>query len=425
MTGERDHYALVPNAARSALLVDGTEVPQARGRPGAARVLEAFRRAYLLEAPYLRPSRLLRGENGRPVGGLHELDAPESAWQPPAGTAWLSLDDVEPEALAPPELAADVERWILEQRGASVPEQRPPWARTGWFSEASRWMEEQAATLGFRPGGRVEIVEQWPLSSVLRLEIDGGRIYLKAVFSVFHHEPAVTQTLATRHPTAVPDVLAADPNLGWMLMRELRGSQIEELGHERWGEALVAAARIQQGWIGRDEELFALGAPDRRLAVLQAEIEAAFDKAGVPRTRNVSELERRCTELARGPLPQTLIHGDLHPGNVMVDGIDVRIFDWSDACVSHPLFDLPTFLPRCDDISARAAMLNAYLDTWADYGSPEELRASYHLAHPLAYVHHAISYLRILEALEPDDRWWFAEEPRRGLTGAIELLEAA
>lgn len=89
MTGERDHYALVPNAARSALLVDGTELPQARGRPEAARVLEAFRGAYLLEAPSLRPSRLLRGENGRPVGGLHELDAPESAWQPPAGTAWL------------------------------------------------------------------------------------------------------------------------------------------------------------------------------------------------------------------------------------------------------------------------------------------------------------------------------------------------
>ena len=424
MTGEQDHYALVPNADRSALLVNGTELPRARGRRGAAGALEALRGAYGLEAPYLRPSRFLRGENGRPIGALHELDATDDEWEPPAGTTWISLDEAEPEALAPPELAVHVERWLSEQRGASVPEQRPQWARPGWFAEVSRWMEEQAAALGIRPGRRAEIVEQWPLSSVLRLETDGGHIYLKAVFSVFRHEPAVTKALATRHPTGVPEVLTAELNLGWMLMRELDGSQIEELGHERWGDALVAAARIQQGWIGRDEELFALAAPDRTLGVLQAEIGAAFDATGLPRARNVLELERRCAELARGPLPQTLIHGDLHPGNVMVDGAEVRIFDWSDACVSHPLFDLPTFLPRCDDISAREAMLDTYLGTWSEYGSPEELRASYDLAHPLAYIHHAISYLRIIEALEPDDRWWFAEEPRRGLTGAIELLEA-
>ncbi len=108
----------------------------------------------------------------------------------------------------------------------------------------------------------------------------------------------------------------------------------------------------------------------------------------------------------------------------MVDGTELRIFDWSDGCVSHPLFDLPTFLPRCNDASAREAMLDTYLGMWSDYGSPDELQSSYDLAHPLAYVHHAVSYIRILEALEPDDRWWFAEEPRRGVTGAIELLAA-
>ncbi len=107
----------------------------------------------------------------------------------------------------------------------------------------------------------------------------------------------------------------------------------------------------------------------------------------------------------------------------MVDADELRIFDWSDACVSHPLFDLPTFLQRADDEGARPSMLDAYLGAWADLAPLDELRATYELALPLAHVHHAISYLRINEALEPDDRWWFEDEPRRWLVGAVELVE--
>ena len=139
----------------------------------------------------------------------------------------------------------------------------------------------------------------------------------------------------------------------------------------------------------------------------------------------VAQLESRCEELDEGPLPQTLVHGDLHPWNVMVDGDELRIFDWSDACVSHPLFDLPTFLTRTDDPSAREKLLDAYLDVWSDIALRDELRAAYVLALPLAHVHHAISYLRITAALEPDDRWWFADVPRKWLDGAVALLEAA
>jgi len=425
MQHERDSFVLVPDAGRSALLAVGGRLPCLRSRSGAAGVIEAVQQAYSLDAPYLRPARILWNETTREASSaLYEFDAPNAEWAPPPEIEWLALDDADPDVLSPPGLAPYVERWLAIARGAPIPEARPPWARPGWLGEASSWMETSMVEAGLQPVGPVEVVEQWPLSSVLRRGTGDGHVYMKAVFSIFQHEISLTRALAAEHPTLVPAVFAVDVSRGWMLMRELHGTEIGELNHERWVEALVAAARMQQGWIGRDEELFAYGAHDRTLAVLQGEIGLAFDEAGVPRTRNVSELERRCDELARGPLPQTLIHGDLHPGNVMVDGTELRIFDWSDGCVSHPLFDLPTFLPRCNDASAREAMLDTYLGMWSDYGSPDELRSSYDLAHPLAYVHHAVSYIRILEALEPDDRWWFAEEPRRGVTGAIELLEA-
>lgn len=210
-----------------------------------------------------------------------------------------------------------------------------------------------------------------------------------------------------------------------MLMRELPGTQTGELDTERWSDALRPAAVIHRQWAGRVDELLALGAHDRTLAALAPEIRATFEAVGlVVDDRTVSGLEGACDELSCGPLPQTLVHGDLHPWNVMVDGNELRIFDWSDACVSHPLFDLPTFLMRTD-ISARQRLLDAYLDEWSDVASRDELRRWYALAQPLAHVHHAISYLRISEALEPDDRWWFADAPKEWLDGAIESLAAA
>ena len=69
-------------------------------------------------------------------------------------------------------------------------------------------------------------------------------------------------------------------------------------------------------------------------------------------------------------------------------------------------------------------MLETYLTSWSDAMPSRELRRLYTLSQPLAHVHHAISYTRINAALEPDDRWWFAEEPARWLRGALDLVEA-
>ena len=425
MQSQRDTYALVPNTTRSAVLVREAELPCVTSRPGTRDVLEALRSTYSLAVPYLRPARILRADDaGQTSLALYEFDAPDAKWEVPSGLGWLPLTDADPTRLSPQELEPYVQNWLALARGERVPEERPPWARPGWRAEATAWLETAIADADFQQTEPVEVVEQWPLSSVLRCATDGGRVYLKAVFSTFRHEPALTQALANEHPGLVPEILAVDPSRGWMLMRELSGSLIGELNVETWADALRAAAGVHRAWSARTGELFELGAHDRRLATLAVEIEDAFEAAGLADSeRAVEQLQSRCEKLGEGLLPQTLVHGDLHPWNVMVDGDKLRIFDWSDACVSHPLFDLPTFVQRADDEGVRKSMLETYLVAWADLASLEELRAAYELALPLAHVHHAISYLRINDALEPGDRWWFEDEPRRWLVGAVELLE--
>jgi aminoglycoside/choline kinase family phosphotransferase len=210
-----------------------------------------------------------------------------------------------------------------------------------------------------------------------------GVVYFKAAFSLFRHEPPVTAALAREHPGRVPDVLAVEPERGWLLMRELQGDVLGDLDRSRWPEAAPLLRELHETWSSRSDEILGLGAVDRRLDTLE-----------VP-----PELSGHLDALREVGLPDTLVHGDFHPWNVVV-GPRLVIADWSDACLSHPLFDLLMFGSDED----RPALLEAY-------GVAIDV---FELAAPLARIHHAISYERILEAMEPSDRWIF----RRGAGSA-------
>ena len=70
----------------------------------------------------------------------------------------------------------------------------------------------------------------------------------------------------------------------------------------------------------------------------------------------IPALQERCTVLGRYNLPDCLVHGDLHLGNVARNGDSYQIFDWSDSCIAHPFVDMiepyfsttiPLFRHRC------------------------------------------------------------------------------
>jgi hypothetical protein len=389
---EHELFAVVPRA-------DGTAVVAVDGRlprvtldsetRTPAKALPLFERDYRIASPFLRIAKLI--EERDPMLWLLEFDAVAADDE----HEWLPLEHVR--EVAPEELRAAVDAWLTEHLGAR-PAQRAPWARPGWRSEADAWIRSVLPD-----AGRIAVERQWPLSSVLRVESPDGTAYFKASFSLFRHEAAVTEVL-------MPYVLAADRDRGWMLMRELPGAG-EPLGRSLWPEAFRTLARVHLTWSGREDELLALGAQDRRLHALGTELPGVIDDASALR-----ELERRLAALADLAIPMTLVHGDFHRWNVVQVSDGLVIYDWSDACVSHPFFDFATFFEfhGGDD---PASLLDAY----AEIGPQLDERA-WSVAYPLACVHHSISYARIEAALAPDERDLFEDAPRQWIERALGAL---
>ena len=228
---------------------------------------------------------------------LLELDCVPEEWRPRPPCAWLAFDAVERAALVPPGLADGLAEWLAEQRGAPLPPARAPWARPGWLAEASAWVRNQVEVRGVP-----ELVRQWPLSSVIRFDTGEGPVYLKAVFTLFRHEPAVTSALSREHTGLVPDVVAIDEQQGYMLMRELSGELAGDRGPAAWAEAYRTAASIQRAWVGRRDELRALGAPGRGLHTL--ETYATRERLPLP-------IRDLCARLSRVRIAETIVHGDI------------------------------------------------------------------------------------------------------------------
>lgn len=125
--------------------------------------------------------------------------------------------------------------------------------------------------------------------------------------------------------------------------------------------------------------------------------------------------------LAACGIPETLLHGDFHSANVMHNAGRLRIVDWTDGCVSHPFFDLATYVREED--GGRPALIDAYIDAWSDAGPRDGLKDALGLSEPLACLHHAVSYERILDAIEPGWRHEIGGATQRWLRRFLALTQ--
>ena len=375
----------------------------------AATVVSAFERRLGTRPWLLRQLRFEEHEEAQRLDAVFELELADPLWEAPPHGRWVESGDLD--RLRVDDADRQLLRSYLDELGSgAIPEQRPPWARTGWAADVRDWIQRETARLGHVLVG-IEQVKHWSISSVLRVRTNGPTMYFKvpARLPLFVEEGIVTARLAERFPGYVPAPLAVEPERGWLLLPEFDELFPWNAPLGTRTDALRRFAGLQRRSAAVIDELLADGCLDRRLEVLEAQIHpllhdpVATARFTVDETVELRRLEPALKQLCRRldalGLPATLLHGDLHMLNVARLNGELVYFDWTDACISHPFLDLISLQWEPDETS-RAVLLNAYLEGWDGAAEPELLQEAVELAAVVRPLHHAVSYRTIVAGLE-------------------------
>ena len=297
---------------------------------------------------------------------------------------------------------------------------RLPYARPGGPARDLAWAAERLRDAGLRPGGRPQQVRTWNLSSLWRLPLEDGVAWLKCVPPFFAHEGAVLDRLAGG---PVPPLLASEA--GRVLMAEVPGEDRYDADQPVLLALVALLVGLQVQEVGHEDELLALGLPDWRGPVLSPAIEDVVRRHAADLSREdlrsldelVAGLDRRWADLAACGLPDTLVHGDVHPGNARGDADHLVLLDWGDCGVGHPLLDQPAMLGRLDPPTADVVR-DAWERAWRTAVPGSDPRRAAQLLAPLAAARQAVLYQGFLDRIEPSEHPYHRDDPLPWLRNA-------
>ena len=279
---------------------------------------------------------------------------------------------------------------------------RMTWAQPGGPAASLQWA-------GVESG-----VQQrtWNLSSVWQL--DGA--WLKEVPPFLGHEPKVLTWLGKRVPDLVPRVLKADGTR--MLTADVPGTDRYEAEPAEVAEMVQDLFQIQSLAADHVDELLAIAVPDWRadrfVAKVSATAEAYADKLTSEERARLAELVARLparfAALEDCGIPDTLVHGDFHPGNVRSDGVRRVILDWPDSVIGHPALD----------VQDRPELEKRWSSLWRKEIAGCEPERALDLKRPLGALRGAAIYHAFLVGIEPSEHPYHASDPLRCLRAAID-----
>jgi hypothetical protein len=347
----------------------------------------------------LRVLRLLHADTDTDQGGAVTYLA-ELVGAPPSD---LALGDVSPEI-----------------DGGEDPH-RAWWARPGGIANMIAWADERLVAVGRPRTGPVVQVKTWNLSSILRLPTARGDVWCKSVPPFLAHEGTILGLVGAEDPTLVPPLLGAEERTGTVLLEEVPGEDQWEAPEARLIEMIRELVRLQVTWASRTEELLSAGLPNWCAPSL-LDLFGAFVERSDVRDRFtgvelaaldalIETLPRRLASLTECGLPETLVHGDFHPGNWRFDGHALVLLDWGDSGVGHPMFDFSAFDERVPD-EARRRVRTMWTDAWSRERSGSDPERAVALIVPISSLRRALVYQGFLDGIEvSEQRYHHADVP--------------
>lgn len=361
------------------------EVPVGtRWWPDVQAVVDAVREAYGIEVVVLR---MLDSERPRPHGGLVTYLAETSV---PLARVPLAQA-----ALLPFDVALDEQPLRLR------------WAKPGGPDADLAWAEEVLAARRIERGGPAEQMRSWNLSSIWRLPLaDGTSAWLKVVPPFFAHEGDMLRRLQSN---AVPRLLGHDGDR--VLLADVEGDDQYGAAEPELLGMVAMLVELQAAWVGRVDDLLRIGPPDWRGPALTAKVAGVVARrAGEISSGDAASLRAfvdgladRFAAIDACGVPDTLVHGDYHPGNVRGAPGRLTMLDWGDTGVGNPLLDLPAFVEASPAASVDR-IRSVWLDAWrAAVPGSDPARAAELIA-PVAAARLALIYQAFVDSIEPVER---------------------
>ncbi|CCH34523.1 phosphotransferase [Actinosynnema sp. NPDC047251] len=260
----------------------------------------------------------------------------------------------------------------LADRAAEAHEPlRMPWARPGGPAALVAWAAQHVEVR------RAVQVKTWNLSCLYRLETDQGTYWAKETPPFMADEATVTSLVRSVDPSLVPDVVASAPRRTLMRAAE---------GIDCWHPSSEVVASIVPRWVGAQAKVAGL---DGR------------------------QIKTRGVDLPSCGLPNTLLHGDFHPGNWRSGGI---VLDWADAHWGHPALDAARLISFVgDDVSQELGIARIWADAWLEHRPDSDPLQALRYARPAAHLVGALVYQEFLDCIEESERVYHLGDPEHEL----------
>ena len=319
----------------------------------------------------------------------------------------------------PPLTAPDV---AAARALSADPAHRQWWAEPDGLAGVEAWVDAGLEGHGRRRTGALRQRKTWNLSLLLSAAAEGGEVWVKATPPFLADEGGVVARITALDAVLPPTVLAHDPTRRLLLMDHIPGDDQWGLADERVIDTMVERwVAVQQASVDDLEHLVALGAGDLRPQPVLAQVHDAVSR---PETRAAltagerAEVDRlvdglpdRLARVESCGLPDTVVHGDLHPGNWRREGDRLRLLDWGDVAVGNPVVDLRAFVERLDGPGLQARTRERWVQQWrravpgSDPGQAAQVMA------PVAELVAAATYQRFLDHVEETERVYHAHDP--------------
>jgi hypothetical protein len=345
---------------------------------------------------------ILPGAEERSCCAVHEIMGSQEA--APKSLSFAALNEIASSELTDAERSLVLK--IMNGEGNALGR----FARLGWI-------DELLAKIGIRQDrSSIPVIRQLNQGTdfcLLNLQDSNGRnLWFKAVGEPNTREYCLTQELTRKFPEYLPKLVAWIPEWNGWITQGVAGAPLSHSNEKaQWEQAFTALAFMQESSIENKDCLRRAGAKEWSCAHLLSLSAPFFEEAeramraqtstkakpleGKELERLRSNIEAALNAIANSGIPETLVHGDIGHGNIVISTDGPAFLDWAETYIGPPFLSAEHLLADLERSQPELACERSYLRRsyamhWRDYTSPQSLANAFAFAPAVAAFAYAL-----------------------------------